>query len=132
MSYAEAGKSFAKRDVITFDDLKRDLLKRDDVRAEHEALAEAYSLAEALIRARSEADLTQTQVADRMRTSQSYVAKLEGGQVSPSIKALQRFAAATGTRLEDQPRTHVGLSGETRSPRPPSCQQPRLAQRPAC
>jgi transcriptional regulator with XRE-family HTH domain len=86
--------------VIPFGDLKKDLLKRNDVRAEHEALAEAFSLAEALIRARSEADLTQTQVADRMRTSQSYVAKLEGGQVSPSIKALQRYAAATGTRLK--------------------------------
>ncbi len=86
--------------MIPFDDLKRDLLKRDDVRAEYEALAEEFSLAEALIRARSEADLTQTQVADRMRTSQSYVAKLEGGQVSPSIKALQRYAAATGTRLK--------------------------------
>lgn len=86
--------------MIPFDDLKRDLLKRDDVRAEYEALTEAFSLAEALIRARSEADLTQTQVADRMRTSQSYVAKLEGGQVSPSIKVLQRYAAATGTRLK--------------------------------
>ncbi len=86
--------------MIPFDDLKRDLLERDDVRAEYEALAEAFSFAEALIRARSEADLTQTQVADRMRTSQSYVAKLEGGRVSPSIKALQRYAAATGTRLK--------------------------------
>ncbi len=86
--------------MIPFDDLKRDLLERDDVRAEYEALAEAFSFAEALIRARSEADLNQTQVADRMRTSQSYVAKLEGGRVSPSIKALQRYAAATGTRLK--------------------------------
>ena len=86
--------------MIPFDDLKRDLLKRDDVRAEYDALAEAFSIAETLIRARSEADLTQTQVAHRMRTSQSYVAKLEGGRVSPSIRALKRYAAAMGTRLK--------------------------------
>jgi transcriptional regulator with XRE-family HTH domain len=35
-----------------------------------------------------------------MKTSQSYVAKLESGQVSPSMKALQRYAAATGARLK--------------------------------
>lgn len=86
--------------MMKLNDLKKDLLKRTDVRAEYEALAEEFSIAEALIRARSEADMTQTDVAEKMHTSQSYVAKLEGGQVSPSIKALQRYAAATGSRLK--------------------------------
>lgn len=86
--------------MIKLDELKIDLLKRNDVRAEYEALAEEFSLAEALIRARSEADMTQTDVAEKMHTSQSYVAKMEGGQISPSIKALQRYAAATGSRLK--------------------------------
>jgi len=81
-------------------ELKKDLLKRADVRAEYDALAEEFSIAEALIRARSEADMTQAQVAAKMQTSQSYVAKLEGGQVSPSMKALQRYADATGARLK--------------------------------
>lgn len=84
---------------MKLNELKRDLLKRADVRAEYDALAEEFSIAEALIRARAEADMTQTEVAERMHTSQSYVAKLEGGQVSPSMKALQRYAAATGSRL---------------------------------
>jgi transcriptional regulator with XRE-family HTH domain len=86
--------------MTSFDDLKRELLKRDDVRAEYGAMAEEFSLAEALIRARAEADMTQAQVAEKMKTSQSYVAKLESGQVSPSMKALQRYAAATGARLK--------------------------------
>lgn len=86
--------------MTKFDDLKRELLKRDDVRAEYDALAEEFSLAEALLRARAGADMTQAQVAERMKTSQSYVAKLESGQVSPSMKALQRYAAATGARLK--------------------------------
>lgn len=86
--------------MMKLNDLKTDLLKRSDVRAEYEALAEEFSLAEVLIRARSEADMTQTDVAEKMHTSQSYVAKMEGGQVSPSIRALQRYAAATGSRLK--------------------------------
>lgn len=80
--------------------LKRKLLDRPDVRTEYDALAEEFSIAEALIRARAEADMTQEQVAEKMQTSQSYVAKLESGRVSPSMKALQRYAAATGSRLK--------------------------------
>lgn len=86
--------------MMKLDDLKNNFLKRTDVRAEYEALAEEFSIAEALIRARSEADMTQNDVAQKMHTSQSYVAKMEGGQISPSIKALQRYAAATGSRLK--------------------------------
>lgn len=86
--------------MTNLNELKKDLLKRPDVRAEYDALAEEFSIAEALIRARSEADMTQAQVAAKMQTSQSYVAKLEGGQVSPSMKALQRYAEATGARLK--------------------------------
>lgn len=83
-----------------FADLKDELLKRDDVRAEYDGSAEEFSLAEALLRARAEADMTQAQVAERMKTSQSYVAKLESGHMRPSMKALQRYAAATGARFK--------------------------------
>jgi predicted transcriptional regulator len=86
--------------MTRFDDLKKAFLKRKDVRAAYDALAEEFSLTEALIRARAEANMTQAQVAEKMKTSQSYIAKLESGQVSPSIKALQRYAAATGARLK--------------------------------
>lgn len=67
---------------------------------EYEALEEEFSLASALISARSQADMTQEDVAKKMATSQSYIAKLEGGAVSPTMKALKRYAAATGSRLK--------------------------------
>ena len=74
---------------------------------EYEALREEFEIADALIRARSEANMTQEEVAAKMETSQSYVAKLEGGIVNPSMKALKRYAAATGSTLKisfEQPR----------------------------
>ena len=80
-------------------DLKKEWLNNPAIKAEYDSLAEEFSIAEALIRARAEADMTQEEVAEKMQTSQSYVAKLESGKVSPSMKALQRYAAATGTRL---------------------------------
>lgn len=66
---------------------------------EYDALEEEFALAAALIDARAKADLTQEEVARRMNTSQSYVAKLEGGRINPTIKALKRYAEATGTKL---------------------------------
>lgn len=70
-----------------------------DYVAEYNALEEEFALIEALIKARSIANLTQEQVAERMQTSQSYVAKLEGGRINPTVKALKRYAEATGTKL---------------------------------
>lgn len=69
---------------------------------EYDALEEEFALIEALIDARMKADLTQEQVAQRMQTSQSYVAKLEGGRINPSVTALKRYAKATGTKLRFQ------------------------------
>jgi predicted transcriptional regulator len=35
-----------------------------------------------------------------MHTSQSYIAKIEGGRVSPSVDVLRRFAEATESALK--------------------------------
>ena len=60
---------------------------------------EDYALVEALVRARAAAKLTQAEVARRIGTTQSAIARLEGGRVSPSFATLRRYAEATGTRL---------------------------------
>ena len=58
-----------------------------------------YVLVEALVRARTAAKLTQAEVARRLGATQSSIARLEGGPVSPSFATLRRHAEATGTRL---------------------------------
>ncbi|MGH9144588.1 MAG: helix-turn-helix domain-containing protein [Vicinamibacterales bacterium] len=65
----------------------------------YDALSEEFDLARALIEARTAAGLSQAQLARRMKTSQSYIARIEGGKVRPSTDALERFAQATRTRL---------------------------------
>ena len=80
-------------------DLHRRWSKGQDYKAEYDALGEEFQLARALIGARTRAGLSQTELARRMKTSQSYVARIEGGKVRPSSDALERFAHATGTRL---------------------------------
>lgn len=80
--------------------LLKEAQKDPEFRKEYEALESEFSLASALISARTQADMTQQDVAEKMATSQSYIAKLEGGGVSPTMKALHRYADATGSRLK--------------------------------
>jgi len=76
---------------------------------EYNALEEEFALADAFIKARAEARLTQQQVARKMRTTQAVIARLESGRFKPSTRTLERFAKATGTKLRiafepDKPR----------------------------
>ena len=65
----------------------------------YDALEEEFALASALISARADANITQGEIAKRMRTSQPTVARLESGHGNPSLNTLRRYAAATGKRL---------------------------------
>ncbi|MGB8841321.1 MAG: helix-turn-helix transcriptional regulator [Aliidongia sp.] len=58
-----------------------------------------FTLARELIAARVCAGLTQEQLAQRMGTTQSVIARLESGRRMPGVRTLERLAAATGTRL---------------------------------
>ena len=66
---------------------------------EYDALEEEFALASAVIGARAHADLTQEELAARMGTSQSAIARLESGRSRPSTTTLAKLAAATGTKL---------------------------------
>ena len=67
--------------------------------AAYDALEEEFALANTLIGARAHADLTQEELAIRMGTSQSAIARLESGRVMPSTRTLRKLAEATGTKL---------------------------------
>jgi ribosome-binding protein aMBF1 (putative translation factor) len=84
----------------TVNDLHRKWMKNPKYRREYNALAAEFSLAAALIKARARASLTQEQVAQRMKTTQAVIARLEGGGSMPSTRTLEKYAKATGTRLK--------------------------------
>ncbi|MDP9054675.1 MAG: helix-turn-helix domain-containing protein [Acidobacteriota bacterium] len=75
-------------------------MKNPKYRREYEALEEEFSLSAAMIEARAHAGLTQQQVAQRMKTTQGVIARLEGGGSLPSTRTLEKYARATGTRLK--------------------------------
>ena len=82
----------------TLKTLKAQLLADPSTRAAYDAQADEFAVARELIAARTQAGLTQADVAERMGTTQSTVARLEGGKRPPSLRTVQRYAQAVGCR----------------------------------
>ena len=79
--------------------LKKRLMENPEFRTEYEKAEAEFAIIEALVRARTKANLSQAELAKRIGTTQSAIARLEGGGVSPSLSTLRRYAEATGSQL---------------------------------
>lgn len=66
----------------------------------YEAARRAFELGENVRRLRVELGLTQKQLGKRARLTQSAVARLEAGDVVPTLPVLERVAQALGARLD--------------------------------
>jgi transcriptional regulator with XRE-family HTH domain len=58
-----------------------------------------FELARQLIEARTQSGLSQEEIASRMGTSQSAIARLESGNSHPSMRTLSRYAKATNCEI---------------------------------
>lgn len=87
------------RKSLKIEEAAKDWFKDSEFVAEYDALEEEFALADALIKARGAADMTQEQLAAAMGTTQAVIARLESGKSLPSTRTLKRFAVATGSRL---------------------------------
>jgi predicted transcriptional regulator len=65
-----------------------------------EMAARRRALSEELVEGRHRLGLSQTQVAARMGTSQSAVARLEAGSADIRLSTLERYASALGWSIE--------------------------------
>jgi transcriptional regulator with XRE-family HTH domain len=81
-------------------DLHKKWMKDPAYRKEYDALEEEFALATEVAKARSRAGLSQAELARRMQTTQSTIARLESGRGKPSTRTLDRFAKATGHRVK--------------------------------
>ena len=80
--------------------LHKKWMKEPAYRKEYAALESEFAMASAMISARTRAGLTQNELARRMKTSQSAIARIESGRMIPSGRTLQRIAEATNTKLK--------------------------------
>lgn len=92
-----------------FNDFLQEQLQDPEFRAEYEALQPEHAIIQAIIDARKTAGLTQKELSERAGIAQGDISKLENGNANPSIKTLQRLAAAMGMtlKIEFQPTSQV-------------------------
>lgn len=88
--------------MISHESLKARALERPGVKAEYDRLAEEFAFLDQFLAARAEAGLSQAQLAERIGTTQSAIARLESGagRHQPSLGTLRKYARAVGCRLE--------------------------------
>lgn len=95
-------------------------LARPAVKKAYDDLADEFAFLDEILKARVESGLTQAEVAVRVGTTQSAIARLESAEPrhSPSIATLQRYAKALGYRVQlrfvkPERRPTVRASGRT-------------------
>ncbi|QDL53374.1 helix-turn-helix domain-containing protein [Rhodoferax aquaticus] len=88
--------------MLTHKQLRTKALANAEVKAEYEQLADEFSLLDEFLKARAAQGLTQAQVAEKIGTTQSAVARMESGsgKHSPSLATLTKYADALGCKLE--------------------------------
>ena len=81
---------------------KRQALVKPGVKEAYDALEDEFAFLDEVLKARAESGLTQAEVAQRVGTTQSAIARLESAtpKHSPSIATLQRYARALGYRVQ--------------------------------
>jgi transcriptional regulator with XRE-family HTH domain len=84
-------------EMKTNDELIAEQLRADpEFRAEWERTALARGVAVAIVRYRADHDLSQRELAERLGMKQPQVARLELGEVNPSINTMMRISAQLG------------------------------------
>jgi len=83
-----------------FNGLKKELLANKDVAKEYEKLVPRYRIISELIVARLKKGITQKQLAEKIGTKQPAIARLEAGNVNPSLGFLNKAASVMGYKLK--------------------------------
>lgn len=83
----------------SFKDYKKELLKDPEVKQEYDALQKSYDIAKIIYSIRTEANLTQEQLAKRIGTKQANISRAEKGSSNITVGTLSKIAEATGYEL---------------------------------
>ncbi len=87
---------------VSFKEVKADMLKDAEFKAEYEKLKPRYEAIEQIIRARKERNITQSELAKRVGTQKSNISRLESGNYNPTLDFLIKVAESLGKNLSIQ------------------------------
>lgn len=79
--------------------LKTELLQNKVVKKEYDRLTPRYGAISELISARIKGGITQKELAQKIGTKQSAIARFEAGNVNPSLGFLKKMAEVMGYKI---------------------------------
>ncbi|HJZ06059.1 MAG: transcriptional regulator [Candidatus Levybacteria bacterium RIFCSPLOWO2_01_FULL_39_24] len=85
---------------ISFQKTLAEALKDPEFKKEYDALEVEYSIISQVIQKRLEKKMSQKQLAEKIGTKQSAIARLEGGNTNPSVAFLEKVSKALGSKLQ--------------------------------
>ncbi len=86
--------------MITFRDSLNEKLKDENFRREYEKIQPEMEIIKALIDARKEQNLTQSELAALTGINQADISRLENGNRNPSLNMLKKLADGLGMTLQ--------------------------------
>ena len=95
--------------MLTHKQLRAKALRQRGSKGRIREQGDEYALLDEFLKARADQGLTQAQVAEKIGTTQSAVARMESGRGkhSPSLATLSKYAEALGCKLEVQARSQA-------------------------
>ena len=88
------------RKHLNFDEFLKESLKNPKIKAEYNHQQPEFAVINAIIDARAKRGITQEQLAKKLGTKQSAIARLESGRANPSIAFLKKLAQALNSNLQ--------------------------------
>lgn len=89
-----------KNKLYTFEDHLKESLKDPEFKKVWEATEPEYLLARELINKRLEKNMSQRDLAKKLKTSQAVISRIETMTANPSFSLLKRIAKVLGTDLQ--------------------------------
>ncbi|MBU3957318.1 helix-turn-helix domain-containing protein [Patescibacteria group bacterium] len=86
--------------LVSWEEHRKQLMKDPEFVKAWQELQPEFEIIEKIIRARLKRGVTQKKLAQRMKTKQSAISRLESGTANPSLNFLKRLAEALDSRLE--------------------------------
>ena len=84
----------------SLEEFHQEQMKNLEYRKEYQRLQLQRKVAKLIIEKRQEKQLTQQELANRVKTKQAVISRIESGNVSVGVQMLQRIAQALGSEIE--------------------------------
>ncbi len=89
-----------KTEYVSFSNVKRDILRDPKVKQTYDDIKLKYDIICAVLDARARKGLTQAELAKRVGTTQSAIARFESGAGNPTLSFVQKITKALDTKIK--------------------------------